>query len=130
MKPEEQLQDFLLLSRGQWDPDAAREQIEASIAKFYEWYDGNVETGRFRPGSRLTPEAAKVSRSGISTDGPFGEAKEVIGGYWIIRACSLREAAEIAAENPCLRHGLKMEIRPLDSARGTYDNTLNERPRP
>ena len=48
-----------------------------------------------KAGSRLSTEAAMVSKSGIVTDGPFGEAKEVVGGYWFIVAGSLREAARL-----------------------------------
>lgn len=120
--------DYLVLSRGQWDKDAAKEDIEAAIQKFYEWYARNVESGRFKPGSRLGTEIAMVSKSGIATDGPFGEAKEIIGGYWIIVARSLREAAELAAQNPCVPHGLRFEIRPLEAERASAYNVANETP--
>jgi hypothetical protein len=69
-----------------------------------------------------------VSKSGIATDGPFGEAKEVIGGYWIIVAESLREAAEVAAQNPCIQYGLHFEIRPLEAERGSAYKVSNESP--
>src|SRR6185436_4677959 len=107
--------EFLVLSRGQWDKEVSKADIEAAIANFYEWYGRNLETGRFKPGSRLGTGAAMVSKSGILTDGPFGEAKEIIGGYWIIVANTLRDAAEIAAQNPCVQHGLQFEIRPLEA---------------
>ena len=81
-----------------------------------------------KAGSRLSTEAAMVSKSGIATDGPFGEAKEVVGGYWFIVARSLREAAEIAAQNPCGQYGLSFEIRPLESARASAHNITNENP--
>jgi hypothetical protein len=81
-----------------------------------------------KAGSRLSTEAATVSKSGIVTDGPFGEAKEVVGGYWFIVARSLREAAEIAAKNPCAQYGLSFEIRPLESARASAHNITNENP--
>lgn len=122
--------EYLVLSRGQWDQDAPKEDIEAAIAKFYEWYERNVKAGEFKPGSRLGTEAALVSKSGIATDGPFGEAKEIIGGYWIIVARSLREAAELAAQNPCAQYGLAFEIRPLESARASVYNLTNENPAP
>lgn len=121
--------EYLALSRGQWDKDAAKADIESAIGKFYEWYERNVNTGEFKPGSRLTTEIAMVSKSGIATDGPFGEAKEVIGGYWIIMARNLREAAQIAAQNPCVKLGIRFEIRPLEAERASFDNTRNERPR-
>jgi hypothetical protein len=122
--------DYLVLSRGQWDKDATKEDIEAAIQKFYDWYARNLDTGRFKPGSRLSTEIAMVSKSGIATDGPFSEAKEVIGGYWIITAHSLREAAEIAVQNPCIQYGLRFEIRPLEAERASAYNVTNETPDP
>lgn len=120
--------DYLVLSRGQWDADVSKEDIEAAIAKFYAWYSRHVETGRFKPGSRLSTEAALVSKSGIATDGPFSEAKEVVGGYWLIVADSLHEAAVIAAENPCVQLGLRFEIRPFEAARASAYSIANETP--
>jgi hypothetical protein len=119
---------YLVLSRGQWDQNAAKEDIDAAIGRFYEWYSSNLTDGRIEPGSRLSTEAALVSRSGISTDGPFCEAKEVIGGYWIIVAGSLREAAELAAQNPCVAYGLQFEIRPLEAERASAYKVTNETP--
>ena len=120
--------EYLLLSRGQWDKDASKADIEAAIEKFYAWYEDNLKSGRLKRGSRLTTDGAMVSKSGVTTDGPFGEAKEVIGGYWIIVARSLQEAAEIAAQSPCLRHGLRYEIRPLEAERGSAYRHSNETP--
>jgi hypothetical protein len=120
--------DYLVLSRGHWDPAATKEDIEAAIEKFYAWYSRHVETGRFKPGSRLTTEAALVSKAGIATDGPFSEAKEVVGGYWLITARTLREAAGVAAENPCVQLGLRFEIRPLEAVRASAYRLANETP--
>jgi hypothetical protein len=120
--------EYLLLSRGQWDKASSKADIEAAIDKFYAWYEANIATGVFKPGSRLTTDAALVTREGIRTDGPFAEGKEVIGGYWIIVAESLAAAAAIASENPVLPHGLNFEIRPLESERGSVFRHTNETP--
>ncbi|MGZ8901521.1 MAG: YciI family protein, partial [Limisphaerales bacterium] len=64
------------------------------------------------------------------TDGPFGEAKEVIGGYWTILARDLDEAAGIAGQNPCLKCGLFYEIRPIDPVQATAFTVTNETPTP
>jgi hypothetical protein len=122
------ISEYLVLSRGQWDKDASKDDIEGAIQKFYDWYQRNLEAGRMKAGSRLSTEIALVSKSGIVTDGPFSEAKEVVGGYWFIIAPSLREAAKIAAENPCARYGLTFEIRPLEAARASVHNITNETP--
>lgn len=47
-----------------------------------------------------------------STDGPFAETKEVLGGYYVVNAKDLDEAIEFAAACPGAKHG-SMEVRPL-----------------
>lgn len=120
--------EYLVLSRGHWNREASKEDIEATIHQFYDWLARNVAAGTMKPGSRLGRERAIVSKAGIITDGPFGEAKEVIGGYWFIVAPSLREAAELAAQNPCAKYGLSYEIRPLDPEPGSAYRVSNETP--
>jgi hypothetical protein len=127
MSNPSQLSEYLVLSRGQWDNGAAKEDIEAAIKDFYDWYEQNVATGRMKRGSRLSTDIALVSKSGI-VDGPFGEAKEIVGGYWFIVARNLREAAELAAKNPCARYGLRFEIRPLEGERASAYKPSNETP--
>lgn len=122
--------EYLLLSRGQWDKASSKADIEEAIGRFYAWYESNLEKGIFKPGSRLTTDAALVTRDGIRTDGPFAEGKEVIGGYWIIVAESLAAASAIALQSPVLPHGLSYEIRPLESQRGSAYRQTNETPAP
>ena len=128
MNEQSPVSEYLVLSRGQWDKNASKKDIESAIQKFYDWYARNLDAGRMKAGSRLSTEAVMVSKSGIVTDGPFGEAKEVVGGYWFIVARSLREAAEIAAQKPCAQYGLSFEIRPLESARASAHNITNDNP--
>jgi hypothetical protein len=122
--------EFLVISRGQWDKDASKENIEAAIEKFYVWLARNIDEGKMKGGSRLKRERAVVSKAGIVTDGPFGEGKEVIGGYWFIVARGLREAANLAAQNPCAEYGLSYEIRPLEPERASAYDVTNETPVP
>jgi hypothetical protein len=62
----------------------------------------------------------------VITDGPFGESKEVIGGYWFILADNLDEAAQIAKGNPVCIAARSSKIRPVNPQRATPDNA----PRP
>jgi hypothetical protein len=103
--------EYLVISRGQWDKDLSPHVIQAAIDQFYVWLERLVEEGKMKPGQRLAYNGKTVSRKAF-TDGPFGESKVVIGGYWFILAGSLEEAAKIASENPCLSCGLFYEIRP------------------
>ncbi len=121
--------EYLVLSRGQWDASIPPEQIQGTIDRFYEWIGSHIEAGTMRPGQRLATPGVTVYRGKV-TDGPFGEAKEVIGGYWFIRAASLEEAARIAGGNPCLECGLFFELRPLELIRATAYDVTNETPGP
>ena len=100
-----------------------------AIDDFYVWLDRLVREGKMKTGQRLGNRGKTVSRKKVMTDGPFGEAKEVIGGYWFIVASSLEEAAQIAEENPCLKHGLFYEIRPIDPEKATASAVTTETPR-
>jgi len=119
--------EFLLLSRGQWDADKSKEEIQAVIDQFYAWHQRLVSEGKFRPGCRLATGTKFVTGIGI-IDGPFTESKEVIGGYWFIVASSLQEAAAIAAESPCLACGLSYEIRSIELERASAYRESNETP--
>lgn len=122
------MNDYLLLSRGQWDADASPQAVQAAIDAFYVWYEKGLAEGRLKPGSRLEPSCRVVAKGGLITDGPFTETKEWVGGYWFIVAETLEQAAAIAAENPCLQFGLTTEIRPLDGTRAHVTVPTNETP--
>jgi hypothetical protein len=119
--------EYLVISRGQWDERASKQELQRAIDGFYDWFERNEKLGRMRAGSRLANEGRIVSKQSV-TDGPFAETKELIGGYWFIMAQSLDEAAALAAENPCMAFGLSYEIRPLEAARADANAVNNETP--
>jgi hypothetical protein len=115
--------EFLVISRGQWDSTLSRKERQNAIDQFYVWLERLVDEGKMKRGQRLTYEGKTIGRQSAITDGPFGESKEVIGGFWFILADNLDEAAQIAKGNPCLDYGLFMEVRPVDSQVATPENT-------
>ena len=115
--------EYLVISRGQWDRNLSRDEIQNAIDQFYAWLDRLVDEGKIKRGQRLAYKGKTIRRQNVTTDGPFGESKEVIGGYWFIVAKDLDEAAEIAKGNPCLDYGLFLEIRSIDPQLATPDNT-------
>src|ERR1700754_3466141 len=127
MNEQVSLSEYLVISRGQWNKDVSREEIQNAIDQFYVWLGRLVEEGKMKTGQRLASTGKTVSRKSV-TDGPFGETKEVIGGYWFIVAGSLEEAAQIAAGNPCLSCGLFYEIRPIDPERASAFTVTTETP--
>jgi len=119
--------EYLVISRGQWDKDKSPEVIQKTIDDFYVWHARLVDEGKMKRGQRLAREVRMVSRQGV-TDGPFAEAKEIVGGYWFCLAGSLEEAAALAAQNPCLACGLMYEIRPIEPERASAYKASNETP--
>jgi hypothetical protein len=129
MKERHPTAEYLVISRGQWDPSLPPERIQTAIDDFYVWLDRCVTEGKMKTGYRLGNEGRMVTRKGVLRDGPFIESKEVIGGYWFIVADSLDEAATIASENPCMQCGLSYEIRPIETERASAFTKTNETPR-
>jgi hypothetical protein len=53
------------------------------------------------------------SRGLSTTDGPFAESKEIVGGYVLVQASSLSEAIEMARDCPGLDYRMTVEVRPV-----------------
>ena len=70
-----------------------------------------TKAGALLAGDGLHPEASRVSAAGV-TDGPFSEAKELVGGYWIIQAKDREEAVEWAKRCP-MGDGPFIEVRQI-----------------
>jgi hypothetical protein len=73
--------------------------------------------GVLRDGARLHPTTSATTvrvRDGevLTTDGPFAETKEQMGGFYIVECGDLDEAIEVASRIPSARHG-SIEIRPI-----------------
>ena len=78
---------------------------------------GNEFAKNIRGGNALQPTGTAKTvrvRNGkpSNTDGPFAETKEQLGGYYLIEATDINEAAKIAAEIPGARFG-SIEVRPI-----------------
>ena len=59
------------------------------------------------PGKIIHPHAGKPK----VTDGPYGETKEALGGFYLIEAAGYDEAVELAATNPHVEYGGVIEVR-------------------
>jgi hypothetical protein len=90
-------------------------QMEAMFAKFNAWKEKFGEN-ILDMGGKLNMEG-KVVRHDNATDGPFVEAKEIIGGYMIISADSMEEAMEVVNESPGVAMpGSSVEIREISTS--------------
>jgi hypothetical protein len=92
-----------------------RDERRRALANWNAWCDKLAAEGKLQSGHPLMPEGTIVSRTnaGRRLDGPFAEAKEMIGGYFFIHAGSMDEAARIAEGSPNLEYGMTVEVRPI-----------------
>jgi hypothetical protein len=97
-------------SRDTMTPD----EMQQSLKKWQSWVAEGLRNGWMRDtGDRLTQEGRVVNAKKVVTDGPFVEAKDVIGGFSIVQADTLDAAAELAKGCPVFLVGGTVEVRPL-----------------
>ena len=93
------------------------EEGQASLAEYMKFGEEMGKRGVLVGGQRLRPttDATTVRvRDGetLTSDGPFAETKEQIGGYFIVDCKNLDEAIEVASKIPGARSG-SIEVRPI-----------------
>jgi hypothetical protein len=91
------------------------EERKQGLDRWNAWYDGIAAKGRMDHGHPLGPTGRVVTaRRGEGVfDGPFSEAKEAIGGYFLVTVRDIDEATAIARECPNLEYGMEVEVRPV-----------------
>ena len=92
-------------------------EIQGILEKYGDWTGKLAAAGKLAGGQKLMDEGGKVmSKSGdrlAIVNGPYSEAKEVIGGYFVIKAADYDEAVQIASDSPHLPFG-RVEVRQVD----------------
>ena len=107
---------YMLLIYAAESVEAAADQ-NAIMAEYGAFTQGIVQSGAFKAADRLKPVATATTvriRDGktLTTDGPFAETREQLGGYYLIEAKDLDEATAIAAKIPTAKYG-SIEVRPV-----------------
>jgi hypothetical protein len=107
--------EFTFLFRGR-ERSASPEQLQKNMEKWVAWFKELDANGRMKdPGNPLAASGKVVSgKRKIVSDGPFAEAKDVVGGYILIEAETLAEATDIAKGCPILEVGGSVEVRPVE----------------
>src|SRR5882762_5655317 len=117
------MEEFILIFRHQdGNKVASPEQIQIWMKQTMDWIGGIAAQNKFSGGNGLAFENAKVvTHNKVVTNGPFGEIKETIGGYIIVKANSIDEAAEFAKGSPVLQgEGNTVEVRKLSKGDGAH----------
>jgi hypothetical protein len=92
-------------------------ESEAIMNEYFQFTDDIRKNGKYVAGEALQPTATATTvrvRNGkvSTTDGPFAETKEQLGGFYLIEATDLNDAIQVASRIPSARSG-SIEIRPV-----------------
>ena len=96
-------------------PGPTPDQLRHIMGRFAEWMSGMREKGLVVTTNGLDTSGAVLRgpRGASTTDGPYAETKEIVGGYVLIKADSLKHAIELARECPGLDYQMAVEVRPI-----------------
>jgi len=108
------MSEFTFLFRGR-DTSASPEQMQKTMEKWVAWMKDLGAKGHIKDQGHPLEHTGKVVRGKqkIVNDGPYAEAKDVVGGYTLIEAKDLAHAAELAKGCPILEGGGSVEVRPI-----------------
>ncbi len=91
------------------------EEAQQSMTRWRAWFKDMTDKGKLKSIGQPLERTGKVveGKKKTVTDGPYAEAKDVIGGYSLIEARDLEQAAQIASACPILEIGGSVEVRPV-----------------
>ncbi len=103
-----------------YNSDLPREKMLEMTKKYMTWAEGLRAKGKMAGGEKLAAGGVRHVRvqngTAVATDGPYAEAKDVVGGYFVIEARDQAEAEAIAKDCPhvALAASNWIEIRPIE----------------
>ena len=87
------------------------DEMQKAIEKYFAWTKKPFTKDSKRlaedPGRVIRPQGGKPK----TTDGPYSETKEILGGYYTIEAANYDEAVKLASDHPHLEYGGTVEVR-------------------
>ncbi len=116
------MKEYLVLIRNQGNPVAnlTNEEQRAHIEKVGRFIQEKISEGQMLSAEPLERQGIMLAKSKKGfIDGPFSETKEVISGYYLMKASGLDAVKEILQQDPRFEEGnWRMEIRPIMKVNG------------
>jgi len=107
------MSEFVFLYRG-GEAGRSPEKMQQTMQKWMGWLKDLEQKGHIKDQGQPLERAGKLvkGRQKTVTDGPFPEAKDVVGGYTVIEARDLAQAVELSKGCPILENDGTVEVRP------------------
>jgi hypothetical protein len=111
---EKTMPNFLYIFRGGAMSRQSPQELQQQMQKWGAWIQQLRQDGHFKAGDPLE-NGGKVVRGSKKavTDGPYAEAKDLVGGYLLIEARNIDQATELSRGCPALDVEGTVEIRPI-----------------
>ncbi len=98
--------------------DMSPQRLQEIFNKYKAWRERMTAAGRVAGGNKLESATGRVMRAEDGgkvhiTDGPYIESKEIIGGFFVLKADSYEEAVELSGDCPHLEYGT-IEVRKIE----------------
>jgi len=109
-----QMSEYVFLYRG-GEEGRSPERMQQMMQKWMSWLKGLAEKGHIKDQGQPLERAGKLvkGKQKTVTDGPFAEAKDVVGGYTLIEARDLEQAVELSKGCPIFEVEGAVEVRPV-----------------
>ena len=106
---------FIFLFRGKPPIESTPEQMQQMMKSWMVWMDGLTKKGHYQGAGDPLEHGGRTVRGPkrTVTDGPYAEAKDLVGGYAVVTAANIDEAVELARGCPALEGDWSVEVRPV-----------------
>jgi hypothetical protein len=106
------MEKFMLIFQGIHNPAQSPETMQSQMGKWMNWINELRKTDTYLSGEPLLPGGKLIKGSNKTvTDGPYTEGKEIVGGYFIIKADNIEEAVKISKDCPDYELGGSVQVR-------------------
>lgn len=106
------MEKFMLIFHGGMPPDQSPEQMQENMSKWMAWIDKLNKSGQYEAGEPLLPGGKLITgKKKTVTDGPYTEGKELVGGFFLIKAKDMDEAVKICDDYPDYENGGSIQVR-------------------
>ena len=104
----------MLIFHGGIKSNSSPQELQANMDKWMAWVDNLNKDGKYVSGEALLPGGKLVTSKTAITDGPYTEGKELVAGFFVIKAATIEEATANATDNyPDFDFGGTVQVRPV-----------------
>jgi len=109
------MSEYLFLYRTPTGDSASPEQMQQIMQKWLAWFKDLGEKGHIKDQGQPLERSGKLvkGKQKTVTDGPFAEAKDVVGGYTLVEASNMDQAVELSKGCPIFEVDGAVEVRPV-----------------